>query len=73
MKQISLCTSLKLGKPAYILRERKPLFGEGIIATSGQTWLYQKKIIAPELYMDKVKVYVSYLFFFFNFPILISY
>ena len=58
VKQISLCTSLKLGKPAYMLRERKPMFGEGIIATSGQTWAYQKKIIAPELYMDKVKVCV---------------
>ena len=60
VKQISLCTSLKLGKPAYMLKERKPMFGEGIISSSGHIWAYQKKIIAPELYLDKVKVYISY-------------
>ncbi|XP_034708551.1 cytochrome P450 714C2-like [Vitis riparia] len=55
VKQISLCTSLKLGKPAYMLKERKPMFGEGIISSSGHIWAYQKKVIAPELYLDKVK------------------
>ena len=60
VKQISLCTSLKLGKPAYMLKERKPMFGEGIISSSGHIWAYQRKIIAPELYLDKVKVYISY-------------
>ena len=56
VKHISLCTSLSLGKPSFLAKERKALFGKGIMASSGPFWAYQKKIIAPELYMDKVKV-----------------
>ncbi|WKA05295.1 hypothetical protein VitviT2T_023270 [Vitis vinifera] len=55
VKHISLCTSLSLGKPSFLAKERKALFGSGILTSSGANWAYQKKIIAPELYMDKVK------------------
>ena len=56
VKHISLCTSLSLGKPSFLAKERKALFGSGILTSSGANWAYQKKIIAPELHMDKVKV-----------------
>lgn len=55
-KEVSLCTSLKLGKPAYLSKDRKPLLGQGILASNGPTWSHQRKIIAPEFYSDKVKV-----------------
>jgi hypothetical protein len=44
VKEISICTSLDFGKPSYQSKERGPLLGQGILA--------------PELYMQKVKVYM---------------
>lgn len=57
MREITTCTSLDLGKPSYQAKERGSLLGQGIFLTSnGAIWAYQRKILAPELYMDKVKV-----------------
>lgn len=56
VKDIGLCTSLILGKPSYLVKERGALLGQGIASSSGPLWAHQKKIIAPELYIDKVKV-----------------
>ncbi|PON58855.1 Cytochrome P450 [Parasponia andersonii] len=55
VKEVSLCTSLNLGRPPYISKDHGPLFGQGIISASGPIWAHQKKIIAPEFYLDKVK------------------
>ncbi|KAJ4953049.1 hypothetical protein NE237_029881 [Protea cynaroides] len=55
VKEISLCTALELGKPSYLAKERKPLFGNGILTSSGKIWVHQRKSIAPELYSNKVK------------------
>ncbi|XP_043695057.1 cytochrome P450 714C2-like [Telopea speciosissima] len=55
VKEISLCTALELGKPSYLAKERKPLFGDGILVSSGKVWAHQRKSIAPELYLNKVK------------------
>ncbi|OVA20272.1 Cytochrome P450 [Macleaya cordata] len=55
LKDIGLCTSLDLGKPSYLQRERGPLLGQGILTANGSIWAHQRKIIAPELFMDKVK------------------
>ncbi|KAL6130534.1 hypothetical protein ACLB2K_068913 [Fragaria x ananassa] len=55
VKEISMCTSLILGRPAYMSKDLKPLLGQGIISSSGQTWSHQRKIISPEFYSDKVK------------------
>ncbi|XP_061998210.1 cytochrome P450 714C2-like [Rosa rugosa] len=55
VKEISMCTSLILGRPAYMSKDLKPLLGQGIISSSGQTWSHQRKIISPEFYFDKVK------------------
>ncbi|XP_015886086.3 cytochrome P450 714C2-like [Ziziphus jujuba] len=59
VKEVSLCTSLNLGKPSYLSKDRGPLLGQGILATSGSIWAHQRKIIAPELYLDKVKSMVN--------------
>lgn len=56
VKEISTCTSLDLGKPTYQAKERSSLLGNGILTSNGPYWAHQRKIIAPELYMDKVKV-----------------
>ncbi|XP_059437592.1 cytochrome P450 714C2-like [Corylus avellana] len=55
VKEISICTSLDFGKPSYQSKERGPLLGQGILTSNGATWAHQRKILAPELYMDKVK------------------
>ncbi|KAJ0007481.1 hypothetical protein Pint_30701 [Pistacia integerrima] len=55
VKEISTCTSLDLGKPSYQQKERGPLLGKGILTSSGHVWLHQRKLLAPHLYMDKVK------------------
>ncbi|KAF8015413.1 hypothetical protein BT93_H1039 [Corymbia citriodora subsp. variegata] len=55
VREITTCTSLDLGKPSYQHRERGPLLGRGILTSNGHAWAHQRKIIAPELFMDKVK------------------
>ncbi|XP_047339633.1 cytochrome P450 714C2-like [Impatiens glandulifera] len=55
VKEISTCTSIDLGKPSYQQKERGALLGQGILTSNGTYWVHQRKIIAPELYMDKVK------------------
>ena len=56
VKEITTCTSLDLGKPSYQHKERGPLLGQGILTSNGTVWSHQRKILAPELYMEKVKV-----------------
>lgn len=62
VRDITTCTSLDLGKPTYQARERGALLGQGILTSNGTQWVHQRKILAPELYMDKVKVGASKLF-----------
>ncbi|KAK4492137.1 hypothetical protein RD792_002934 [Penstemon davidsonii] len=59
VREITTCTSLDLGKPLYQARERGSLLGQGILTSNGPYWAHQRKIIAPELYMDKVKGMVN--------------
>jgi hypothetical protein len=56
IKDMSHCTSSELGKPIFLQKSRKPLFGKGILISSGDIWTYERKIIAPELFMEKIKV-----------------
>ncbi|KQJ89482.1 cytochrome P450 714C3 isoform X1 [Brachypodium distachyon] len=58
IKDMSHCTSTQLGKPTYIKRSRKPLFGEGILVANGDLWAYERKIVAPEFFMEKIKVMI---------------
>ncbi|TMX03157.1 hypothetical protein EJD97_018064 [Solanum chilense] len=55
VREITTCTSLDLGKPTYQVKERGSLLGNGILTSNGPFWAHQRKILAPELYMDKVK------------------
>ncbi|XP_059664359.1 cytochrome P450 714C2-like [Cornus florida] len=55
VREITTCTSLDLGKPSYQHKERGALLGQGILTSNGAAWSHQRKILAPELYMEKVK------------------
>ncbi|XP_058745238.1 cytochrome P450 714C2-like [Vicia villosa] len=59
VKEIVLYTSLNLGKPSFMSKDNKPLLGKGIISSNGQHWAHQRKIIAPELYQEKMKAKVN--------------
>lgn len=56
VRDINLCVSLDLGKSSYLKATHEPLFGGGILKSNGEAWLHQRKIIAPEFFLDKVKV-----------------
>ncbi|XP_058075248.1 cytochrome P450 714C2-like isoform X2 [Magnolia sinica] len=56
INEIGRSTSLDLGKPSYLQKDQKPLFGQGILRSNGPSWAHQRKIIAPEFFMDKVMV-----------------
>ncbi|KAJ9691547.1 hypothetical protein PVL29_013659 [Vitis rotundifolia] len=55
VKEINLSKTLDLGKPSYLQEDRGPLLGKGLITSNGAVWLHQRKTIAPQLFMDKVK------------------
>uniref|UniRef100_A0A2N9FED0 Cytochrome P450 n=1 Tax=Fagus sylvatica TaxID=28930 RepID=A0A2N9FED0_FAGSY len=55
VREITTCTSLDLGKPSYQHKERGPLLGQGILTSNGAAWAHQRKVLAPELYMEKIK------------------
>jgi len=57
VREFSVCTSLDLGKPAYQFKQQRPLVGKGVLYSNGAEWVHQRKIVAPELYMGKLKVY----------------
>ncbi|EOY19464.1 Cytochrome P450 [Theobroma cacao] len=55
LKEISISTSLDLGRPSYQQKALGPLLGQGIVASNGALWAHQRKILAPEFYMERVK------------------
>ncbi|XP_052207737.1 cytochrome P450 714C2-like [Diospyros lotus] len=55
VKEITKSTSINLGRPSHNQKEMGPLLGEGILTSNGPLWQYQKKILGPELHMDKIK------------------
>ncbi|XWS77351.1 hypothetical protein CRYUN_Cryun01aG0253800 [Craigia yunnanensis] len=59
VKEIGLHKSLSLGKPSYLTKDRGPLFGQGILSSSGPIWAHQRKIIAPQFFPDRVKGMVN--------------
>ena len=61
VREINLSKTLDLGKPSYLQKDRGPLLGKGLITSNGAVWLHQRKTIAPQLFMDKVKVKFSLL------------
>ena len=63
VKDISHCLSIDLGRNTFLKETLKPLLGDGIFKANGETWSHQKRIIAPEFYLDKVKVIFIYIYF----------
>lgn len=59
VKELANCKSLDLGKPCYLQKERGALLGMGILTSNGDLWVHQRKVIAPEFFMDKVKGMVN--------------
>ena len=59
VKDLTLSNNLNLGKPLIINKRNAPLFGHGITTTNGSLWVLQRKIIAPEFFMDRVRGMVA--------------
>ncbi|KAL1548076.1 cytochrome P450 714C2-like protein [Salvia divinorum] len=59
VKEITTTTSQDLGRPAYQQKTFGPLLGQGILTSNGAIWARQRKIMAPELFMDKVRGMMS--------------
>ncbi|KAH6789060.1 hypothetical protein C2S51_004066 [Perilla frutescens var. frutescens] len=55
LKEVTTCISHDLGKPSFTRIHTEPLFGSGVVTSNGKVWAYQRKIIAPEFFSDKVK------------------
>ncbi|RCV14534.1 hypothetical protein SETIT_2G434000v2 [Setaria italica] len=55
VRDLGLCVSLDLGKSSYMKVTHRPLFGDGILKSSGEAWAYQRRLIAPEFFPDKVR------------------
>ncbi|XP_074280046.1 cytochrome P450 714C2-like [Silene latifolia] len=55
VKEITHNTTIDLGKPDYLSKDRGPLLGQGIVSSSGSFWTYQRKLISPEFFPDKIK------------------
>ncbi|KAM0897986.1 hypothetical protein ACQ4PT_022214 [Festuca glaucescens] len=55
VKDIGHWTPSELGKPNYLKKSRKALLGRGIFTVNGNEWAYQRKTMAPEFFMDKIK------------------
>ena len=56
VKEMNQCITLALGKPYYVTKRLAPMLGNGILRSNGLIWAQQRKIVAPEFFMDKVKV-----------------
>jgi cytochrome P450 len=56
VKALANCKALDLGKPSFLQKDRGALLGMGILTANGELWVHQRKVIAPEFFMDKVKV-----------------
>ncbi|XP_015697851.1 cytochrome P450 714C3-like [Oryza brachyantha] len=55
VKDLGRWTPSELGKPTYLKKSRKALFGGGLFTVNGDEWAYQRKIIAPEFFVEKIK------------------
>lgn len=56
VKEMNQSITSGLGKPTYLTRRLAPLLGNGILRSNGHVWAHQRKIVAPEFFVDKVKV-----------------
>ena len=66
VKEMNQLNTLNLGKVSYMTKALQPMLGNGIIRANGHLWAHQRKIIAPEFFMDKVKVKVVLLLVYYH-------
>lgn len=59
VREMSQSMTLDLGKPSYITKALAPMLGNGILRSNRSAWAQQRKIIAPQFFMDKVKPMVG--------------
>ncbi|EEF45826.1 cytochrome P450, putative [Ricinus communis] len=59
VREMNQCNTLDLGKPPYVTKRFAPMFGNGIIRSNGHFWALQRKMVAPEFFMFKVKSMVG--------------
>ncbi|XP_030489461.2 cytochrome P450 714A1 [Cannabis sativa] len=59
VKEMNQSLTLELGKPTYVTKRLAPMLGNGILRSNGHLWAQQRKIVAPEFFMDKVKEMVG--------------
>ncbi|KAK9911142.1 hypothetical protein M0R45_035065 [Rubus argutus] len=55
LNELGLSTSLLLGTPSITSKILGPLLGQGLVSSNGSIWAHQRKTIAPELFVAKVK------------------
>ncbi|KNA16246.1 hypothetical protein SOVF_090910 [Spinacia oleracea] len=55
VREMSQSMTLHLGKPTYVTKALAPMLGNGILRSNGTLWAQQRKIIAAQFFMDKVK------------------
>ncbi|CAL0305359.1 unnamed protein product [Lupinus luteus] len=55
VRELNRYMSLDLGKPTYVTNKLAPLLGNGILRANGLSWAHQRKLVAAEFFMDKVK------------------
>ncbi|KAK1572085.1 hypothetical protein Q3G72_027459 [Acer saccharum] len=55
VKEMNQSITLDLGKPTFLTKTLAPMLGNGIVRSNGPVWAHQRKIVAPEFFMDKVK------------------
>ncbi|PRQ42630.1 putative cytochrome P450 [Rosa chinensis] len=55
LMEIKQHNSLDLGKPTYLGKPLRPLLGDGLLRTNGKQWAVQRKLLAPEFFLGKVK------------------
>ncbi|XP_010541542.1 PREDICTED: cytochrome P450 714A1-like isoform X2 [Tarenaya hassleriana] len=55
VKELNVTNTLSLGKVSYVAEKLRPILGRGVITSNGPHWAYQRRIIAPEFFMNKVK------------------
>jgi cytochrome P450 len=60
VKTVSQCTPFELGRPEYVRKARSSLFGDkGIVMANGELWAHERKIIAQEFFMHRIKGMVN--------------
>ncbi|KAM5560757.1 hypothetical protein ABKV19_021750 [Rosa sericea] len=55
IRELRSHNSMDLGRPTYMNKNFQALTGDSFLVANGEKWAYQRKIIAPEFFLDKVK------------------